>query len=388
MAGLTPQGWQAKTLAQIQSDLLAAQRVSIATDLDGDAELVLGRLNGTFASVVRELWELGGAAYDARDPDRATFDGLDGVAAITGTVRQPATQGTVMLDVTLAAATTLPAGSVANVGGQPTNRWVTTQDVTSVGAGVYSVPAQAEAVGPISAASGTITAISTPAVGWMAVTNPLDAAPGRAIEKDTALRLRRQLELASPGTSPLDAIRADLLTVPLVTDVTMFENTSDITDMDGLPPKSVEAVVLGGSDAAVALQLWRSKAGGIETWSSNSPQLIVPIVDSKGTTRNVLFTRPVERDVWISLGLTVDPDTYVGDEAVKAALIAWGVANLKVGTTVIRSKILCIVADLVGVEDVATLTLGFAASPVGTVNLTVGPREYARLDTSRIDVTS
>jgi uncharacterized phage protein gp47/JayE len=392
MSGLTAEGFTPKTLEEILSDLEDSQHADIDTGLDTSAESVLGKLNGTFASPLRECWELLGAVYESRDPDKNTGDAQDATAAISGTRRRAATNGFVALRMSVAANTTVPAGAVAHVTGQPTNRWVTTAaavNATGSTAWVENVAAEAESTGVIAAVAGTLAVIAQPVTGWLAVANLLDATPGLAIETHSELRIRRELELQRPGSSPLDAIRADLLDVTGVVAVVMYENTTDTTDAEGLPPHSVEAVAQQGTatDLAVATQLWNSKAGGIATHSSESPPRTVSVVSSQGTTRLVKFTRPASRSVYLDIVITTDPDLYAGNAALKAALVAYGTEHLTMGADVIRARLLCEVIDFPGVTDVVTLHLGFGASPTGDSNLLIAPREIAMLDTSRITVS-
>jgi hypothetical protein len=92
--------------------------------------------------------------------------------------------------------------------------------------------------------------------------------------------------------------------------------------------------------------------------------------------------------VWLELDLEVDPDTYAGDEAVQEALAAVGTDRQRIGDDVVALRYACAAIELEGVLDVTELRLGFAADPVGTVNLSVGDRQVAVIDTGRITVDS
>jgi uncharacterized phage protein gp47/JayE len=398
---LTAAGLTIQTHEEIVADLRAAQS-SIDTEgegpLDTSPESLLGRLNDAFSATIRSNQELLAAVHAARDPSNATLAALDAVSAISGTKRKSATKGTVTLTVNLNAGIALPAGSVAAVVNQPTNRWVTAADVTNTGgsAADVSVAAEAENTGIVNAGGSTITVIATPVTGWNSVTNANPATPGTEIEQDSALRIRREDELQSAGTSPLDAIRVDLLGVTYLTntvsEVAMYENVTDTTNADGMPPHSVEAVVLAsdhetpvaGMNAAIAAQLWASKAGGIATHGD----IAINVTDSQGFTQPTKFRRPADVNVYISVTLTKTTGPYPGDTAVKDALTAFGAAELGIGDSVIRAKLLCEVLDVAGVTDVTALTLGLSASPTGTANIVIGSRSLARIANARIVVTS
>lgn len=398
---LTAQGLTIETLDEILTNLATQQKADIDTDLDTSAESELGKLNGVFASTLREVQEVLAAVHAARDPNNATFAALDGVSSITGTQREPATKGTVTLSVNLNAGVTLPAGSVAQVSGQPTNRWVTKVAVINTGGSPATVPVEAEAenTGVINAGSGTITVIATPVAGWNSVTNSDPATPGTEIELDSDLRVRREEELQSAGTSPLDAIRIDLLDVTYgtesVNEVRMYQNLSDTTDADGLKPHSVEAIVdatdhaspVAGMNTAIATQLFKSKAGGIET----NGNITVNVIDSQGQTQPTKFRRPTDKNVYVSLTIVTDPNTYDSSgshAALKSAIVLEGQSLFGIGDEVDRFQLLCAALHFTGVKKITAFTLGFTAAPTGTADLAIGKRERARFATSRIVVTA
>lgn len=399
--GLTPTGFVAKTTEDILGEIETDERAAIAADLDVSAESVVGQINGVIAPKIAELWELAALSNASRDPNAASFAALDAVCAITGTTREQPTKGKVVLSVTLNAGITLPAGSIASVAGHPDNRWVTTESVTNTGGSqaTLSVNAQASVAGPIPANSGTITVIATPVSGWTAVTNAHDASEGAPLESDPALRLKREEELSRPGSSPVDAIRSDLLEMvyadgsPVLVAASVEENASSYPDSLGRPPKTVEAVVqfpagLSGAPLAVARQrvadqLWASKAGGIDTYGTVTGST----TDSISVVRTVRWTEPTLVDVYVVVSLSIDPATYVGDAAVKDAILAFGAA-MKLGDDVIRARLLCAVIDLVGVNDVTSLSLSNDGVTFAEFNVSIGPRELASFDSSRITIVT
>ena len=384
--GLLTTGFAPKTLAVILAEIDAEQRASaaLATDFDASAESVLGQLNGIVAAKLTELWELGEAVYNARNPRGASYSTLDNTAALTGVTRLPATKGTTTLSVTLNAGVTLPVGSIAHVAGQPGNRWVTTSVGTNPGGSPATVQAYAEAetAGRYIANAGTITTIAVPVSGWTAVTNASDAMYGRSLESDTALRARRERVIRAGGSSPLDAVRAALFAVPGVTQVTATENgTSAVSG--GMEPHSITAIVTGGTDQDVGNALWAAKGGGIYT-NGNTP---VNVVDDGGRTHTVRFNRPTTINVYIGVTIERDVATYEGDDAVKAAIVAIG-EDFVGGTNVRLSAVTRAVLAVPGVVDVTRVVIGRAsgASMVAS-NLLISTSEIADLDAGRITVT-
>lgn len=390
---VTPQGLQSKTVEAIVDELSAAQKSTIDPTLNTEADSPLGNINGIFASQLREGWELLEVGYHGFDPDAAEGFLLEKVSAISGTRREPAAKSTVICECDIDGGTTLVAGSsFASVTGQPDNRWTPVEDFTAPGDGVHDVLFESEEAGPLVANSGTLEVIATPVIGWNSVTNPLDADVGHDPDSDPELRLRRERELRATGTGTPDAIRADLLAFEAedgsnpILQATVFENVNDVPDAFGLPPHSIEVVLAHDgslSNSEIAQLIWAAKPGGIKTVGTSSGTA----VDSQGTSHTVRFSLPTDRNVWLTFDVTIDENSgYAGAQALKDAVLAKGLQKLLVGRDVIAMDYRAVAQGMAGVIDVTSLKLGFAAAPAGTANLTIGVRERAVLDGSRIVV--
>jgi len=385
MAGVTPEGFVTKTYAEILADIETAQKGLLGNDLDVSPEQPLGEINGIVAAALRELWELGAAVYAARDPDGATDQSLSRLTTLTGTTRRGDQPGSVSLVVTLAAGATLPAGSIASTT-DPTNRWLTIESISNTGSAQanFAVLAQQETPGPVPAASTTVSTIATPVSGWVSVTNLAAAIPGALAETDPALRSRRESELQAAGNSPLDAIATALRNVPLVADVVLWQNITPSTDADGRPPHSVEALVTGGADAAVAMALWKSVAGGIKTYAP-SGAVTLQVGDAGGTLRTVQFARPAAVVLYVRLTVRVDASRNPGDLAIATAVAAVGDA-LRAGEEVTRAALLVAAIGVTGVRNVTDVRIGLSALGVAAADYAVGPRQVGALAAARVEV--
>jgi uncharacterized membrane protein len=96
----------------------------------------------------------------------------------------------------------------------------------------------------------------------------------------------------------------------------------------------------------------------------------------------------VDADVWLIVDLDVIAADYEGDTAARESIAAWGDANLVIGTDVRYSKILGAASNLLGVQDVTDVKLGFVDPPTLSANLSITRRQIARLDTARITINS
>jgi uncharacterized phage protein gp47/JayE len=297
------------------------------------------------------------------------------------------------------AATGLSAGSGGPTGtgtaiadNQLTWRYIATATAAVVVSGI------AQDFGVKAAAAGTLTVIETPVAGLTSVVNPLDATLGRDIESDAALRVRREAALRAQGNAALDAIRADVLNVFGVTNCNVLQNDTDVNpDGNGLPPHSIECIVLGGTDAAVRTAILGSKAAGTRAYGSNTGT----IVDSQGNTQQIDFTRPTTLNIWIIVNGTKTAAEYPsdGDAQIKQALVNYSLGLLldSAGKQIFRGylpgdvvnawNLVEAVQSVSGVKTITSILIGTSNPPTVSTDIATTIRQLAVLDTSRITIT-
>jgi len=383
-------GLQIKTIEEILEELSAQQKAEIDATLNTAPDEPLGQLNGIFAAQLREIWEVAQVAYNGFNPDAAEGFLLEKLSALTGTLREGATKSTVEATLDIDLGSTLVAGThFANVVGDPDNRWTPVADYVGTGGGVQLVDFEAENAGAIVANAGTITVISTPVVGWNSVTNAADANVGKEIDTDAELRQRREEELRATGSSTVDAIRADVLADEDVEQCTVFENTSDTVDSNGVPPHTIEVVVYDGTPPQltnnyIAQLIFDTKGGGIGTFGTESGTA----VDSLGSFHTVYFSRPTEVTIWLDATLEIDISSgYAGSAAAKSALVGLNESTLLVGRDFFANAAVEVLMALSGVYEISALLTGITNPPTlsyGT--LVIGPRQLGRIDTGRITI--
>jgi uncharacterized phage protein gp47/JayE len=447
--GLLPEGFAAKPLEVAKSETESDWRSKFEESADLDPQTPDGNIITILTTLVSLLWNLLELVNAQFDPDQATGQNLVGLCALTGTLPLEATPSTVTATLTGAPGTVVAAGKVASVadtkarfatqaeatiaavgawagttvyavgnrrsnGSSParvyqvtavtgtahsagsggptgTGTAITDNEVTwrylGDGTGAVDVEADAEENGPTTCLSGTLTVIENPVAGWTSVTNVLDAELGRGEESDGNLRTRRELELRAGGNAAADAVRAKVLRVAGVTSCVVFPNDSDATDADGLPPHSFETLVEGGADADVAAAIWASKAAGIQTYGTSS----AVTTDAGGASRTVYFTRPTLLNIYAALTLLVDGSPASawpadGDEQVKAAVVAFGDA-FPIGRDVTFSGVAAQAFRVPGVLQATPVYIGTAPSPASSATVTVGVRQRASFDSSRVTVS-
>lgn len=438
--GLTAEGFFPKDLSVARSEIEADFQAQFGASINLAPRSFLGQLSGLMSEREALLWEMGQAVYRAFDPDASTNDALDALCALTGTIREGATNSLVTETCVGTPATVLSAGrilSVVDVGTKfetiedatitavaawgATTAYVLGQRVTNsgkvyhcitagtsagsggptttaaditdgtvhwkhlgTGTGAVDVICEAQSTGPIVALAGELTVIETPVGGWNAAVNLLDAEPGRDIEADPDLRVRRADEVTGQGNATVDAIRAGVLRrVPDVTTCIVFQNTTLVTDGDGLPGKSVEVLCRGGDDQDILEAVFAEVAAGIETYGTESGT----VVDSSGNSHTVKFSRADEQEIYIIadvLKVTADFPSD-GSDQIKAALVAFGDAY-PIGRDVYANALRVPVFGIPGVLNVSAMKIGLAPAPATETTIPITSRQLATFDTSRITV--
>ncbi len=447
--GLSTEGFAIKTIDILRDEISAALRSAFGASIDTGDKSILGQLIGIIAERLVLLWELAEAVNSSQDPDKANGAALEALAALTGTFRASASYSTVDLILTgddgtnvtsgkqvqtastavgfittTDAAITLVsdwvgatpyvlgdrrknndrvyqvtvAGTSAGSGG-PTGTDAAIVDNTVTwtylgeGEGAGDCEARAAETGAVTGFSRDITTIVTSAAGWESVINLLDATEGREIATDSELRLLREQELAAGGSTTINALRAELLEVPNVVAATIFVNNTDLTDVDGIPPHSVEALIRptalleGDPDFEQSIwdQLLESVAAGIRTHGEEEGTA----TDDEGTEHTMKFTYPENLLIYVSIAVTKDPDEYPidGDEQIKQAIVDWGDAQ-NTGKNVVATALIAQAFTVPGVLDVTICYIDTAPGPTTSTTIPVSLRQLAVYDTSRVFVLS
>ncbi|KKM13408.1 hypothetical protein LCGC14_1716530 [marine sediment metagenome] len=435
-------GFNKKTLSDVQNDVEQRQLADIRADLDVSADGPVGQINGTIVQEISELWDVAQAVQGARDPNNATGSALDALMAITGAFRLAATRSMFAaadsnpLTLIGTPTTVVSSGSQASVTGTgdkynttanatitAVGIWITvtayvvgdrrtnvgevyevtiagtsggtgpvgtTQGVTEVdgtvtwrnlgtGTGAVDVDAESDQLGPINGNAFTVTAIETPVSGWVDVINLADETTGTNLETDEAARIRRELLLRQSGKATLEALRAAVLSVALVTEVFVFENTTLVTDGDGVPGKAFEVVAEGGTDANIRQAIFDTKPVGIEPHGTVSGV----VVDSQGFSHTIKFSRPTPIAMTVTITVVTNGNYPLdGDTQVAQAIVDEG-ELLGIGDDVVFERIKCSAFDVSGVVDITAFTLNG-----GGVNVAIAVRELSDWDTGSVTVTS
>lgn len=385
--GVTPEGFNRKRLDQLLLELNSEVKAIFGDNFNVSPESPDGQVNGVISESNANLWEIANESYDAFNPSAATGVSLSNLVQLNGITRLPATKSNVELTLTGSNNTFIPAGSLVSTS-DTSSVFSTDTDITIGVSGTVLVQASSVNTGEISALSDTITNIDTPISGWSTVNNVLDATLGTDEETDVELRARRERSVAKTSQAVIDAIYAAVANVPGVTQVTVLENDTDVTDVNGLPPHSFNVIVSGGGDTNIADQIWLKKPAGITSHGSET----VVIQDSQGLDHTMRFDRPTLVPIHVEVTLSRSSEYPTnGDDLMKQAIVDYANGELVVGRgfflgqDVIYTRLYTPINSIQG-HEIDDLRISKIDPPTGTSNIVIAAGELSEFTVDNIDI--
>lgn len=386
---LTPEGLAIQTGDEILAEASAAVAALIGADFDAtDLTSPEGHIFHTLA--LRELWIQGRLVdvVDALSVDRAQGRQLEAIGATFGLPRLGASYGAVAGTITgtpgfdagnrlfehLPSGTLWRSPSPSIIGGGGTVT-VTLGAVDPVAVSI-----------PITGADFWSVVQVTPQI--VDVYNATIGTPGEPEEDLETYRARLKASVsAGAGTEP--AIMAALLRVPGVTAETrVLVNRTLLVDPNGVPPKSVEAIVVGGGDEAIARALYAS-ASSVAGFAGTT---IIPANTYPGLDVPIRFTRPAVVDLDAQVVLTTTgaevaiPVDYVDQVQGAVGEFAW-----KIGQNPTAARLYNAVGAVLPEDSYASITAGYRLAGSGdpfVPNYAIGPRARAAIASGAVAVST
>lgn len=298
-------------------------------------------------------------AYNQRDPRAAIGAGLSGLVRVNGITRNPATYSTCIIKISGTSGTVINNGIVRDVSN---NQWYLPVIVTIPALGYIYATATCSVPGAITALIGDINAIVTPTFGWDTVTNEVAAIPGAPVETDASLRARQKVSTSLPSQSILEGTLAALLDLDGVTRAKVYENDTNATDSDGLPPHSIAPVIEGGVSDDIANAVFYKKNPGCYTYGTTA----VDVTDSYDTITTIRYTVPnyIDVAVTITIKMLSGYSSAYADE-IKNALVAY-LNALNIGENVVNSSLWqAALSTIDSISNPAFSVLGVVSGEVG-----------------------
>ena len=338
-------------------------------------------------------------AYNSKDPNKASGYDLDVICALTGTVRSEGTASTVTgFVLTGTPGTQVPAGTrfESSVTGY---RFTLDQTWTLDSSGTATVDITCTTVGEIEADANTITTIVDTVAGLVSVNNPTPATPGTAAESDGSLRVKRATAVGRPGNNQIDSMLGELYAVDGTRRVKVYENDTNTTDSNDLPPHSIAPIIDGGTDADVAMAIYTKKNPGVALYQAGTPVSVdVTSPTYPDNVKTIKFSRPKYVDMIIAVTIKNDGslpsntqdlirDAFIefASGGLVPAEFGFKVDGFDIGETVPYSTLYTPINKVIGQYGnsyVQTLTVNG-----GTTNVAIAFNELSRWTSSNITVT-
>lgn len=287
--------------------------------------------DGQFLAVLAQAFydtaALGADTYNSFSPLTAQGVGLSRNVKINGISRNVPSFSTVVLTIVGTAGSVITNGIAIDALGQ---KWLLPSTVTIPGGGTTTVTATAEFVGAVTAQANTITQIFTPTNGWQTVNNASEAIPGQAVETDAQLRIRQSQSTSLPALTPLESTVAAVQNVSEVTSCVGYENDTDSTDANTLPPHSICIVVAGSPNSTeVAQAIQSKKTPGTRTYGPSPTSVVV--YDTQGLPITIKYQPAIAASIQVQITINPLAGWSTDFETLIAAAVASLINDLAIG---------------------------------------------------------
>lgn len=235
----------------------------------------------------------------------------------------------------------------------------------------------------------TVTNIVTPINGWESVTNTKILSTGRNDETDAELRQRWSLSVYQKASNMLEAIQANVFRrITGVVACVAYENNTDIVDIYGRLPHSIEVIVDGGDEQDIAEMIFRYTCGGIDFNGAISKE----VTDMANVKHIVKFNRPTEIKIWLKFNITKNVEESWdsnGIAKIKQLIVDLGNKHT-IGQDVILQKFIALIYDnITGVGFVDVLaTKGNTDDNYSNENIIINATEKPVFDLDRVEILS
>jgi hypothetical protein len=254
--------------------------------------------------------------------------------------------------------------------------------------GFYAVYTATE-TGTIIVSIGALNGIVSKVNGLDSAINYASGITGREAESDTELRMRLETRQRQATANEV-AIQNEILKISGVEYVRVYSNRS-YTEVNGRPPKSFEAVVIGGDEQEIAEIIFNKGPAGIQAFGNINKD----VVDSEGFHWNIGFSRPVNKYIWIKVNYSRNSEEDFPVNAVNAIpenIVTWSRGAVGVGIDLIYQKMFRPVYDVEGIAfaDIKVAVTTDLTPPSDDdyrgENVRISEVEIAVLDKTRIIV--
>lgn len=318
------------SLAEIVTGLNEDYREIYGTDIIVESNTPDGQKINIEAQLIKDMLDLIVATFNSFDPDQATGKALDQRVAINNIQRRGGTYTQQQVQVTATKSLNLVGldgvepvditdANIFTVADNAGNKFYL-NDSVSLTSGVTTLTFLADTIGAITTTPNTITNIVTVTQGISSVNNSSAALEvGIDEETDAALRIKRQQSTANGATGYLKSLLGVILNLDNVTEAKLFENTTNATDADGIPAKSIWVIVEGGSAQDIANAIYAQRSLGCGMKGTQTYE----ITEESGVILTIKYDRPTAQNLHLRFDIkpTITGQTF-DETAIKNYIVA------------------------------------------------------------------
>ena len=368
---ITEKGVVIERLNEIQDRLAKRFRDIYGQDIIIDPDTPDGQMIGIFSQSLADINEIIAFIVQMLDPYQATGAWLEQRALYSGITRRTGSYSYINeVAITDSPGRTVPEDTVLvdrnNV------RWVTENDLVLDSNGSGRVKLRSEERGVFELSENESLTFEVLLSATMKATTLIAATPGSMEESDAKLLRRFMLSHAINSEDSKEGIKAALLNIPEVKKAEVLENDENETDKEtGLPPHSMNAIVVGGEPEDIMLALMKKK-GGAAFYGQ-----VEDVIRYKGADRRVRWDYGTPVPVTVSLQYErLKPLTDLGTEIITETLKA---TDFDLHENVYAQKLVC------GINSDANFNL-IDIKVNGGSKVDIDWREYAEITDVEITI--
>lgn len=392
-------GVSAEETSVVRANIAQEWKNAFATDpslppLDTSPETPAGQLIDGQTALVTEKDNNIIFLANQFNPKNAVDAWQDALAAIYFIQRKIAQPTYVTCQATGAYGTVIPYGAIVqDVNGR---QYMNTAPATINASGQALLYVRCTELGPVEAASDSITKIITTVPGWDSVTNAAAGVTGRDRESQAALESRRAQSVAKNAHGSVAALFGKIADINDVSALLILENTTnqDITQKGvTIAGHSVYISVYGGNDNDIARAIYNKLDAGCGT-NGNTAVTYNPASDNIDDQPDMVYTYYIERPTTVATGVVVtvaDSETETLTNNIKQAIVNnfngnSGYRRVKMGDTLYASRFYDDVIKA-GVTELQTIKIKYPQTAGATDSAEVDADEIPTIGLSDITVT-
>lgn len=327
---LNENGLQTKTLTELREELVSDFQTIYGIDINVDQNTQDGQQLNIWAQGGVDLREVLNQVNANFDPDQARGRILDQRIAINAITRNGGTYTLTPVNITTDVALNLIGldGQSDELNPTVANLYTVKDDagtefflldsVSIVAPGTQSLTFRAAEIGSVEIQINTITSPVTVVSGVTDINNPSGPLSiGVTEESDPEVKVRRKGSVAIPSLGYLDGIEASLADLDSVSTARVYENDTNITDLDGTEAHTIWAIVEGGDDIEIGEVIYKKKSSGSGMRGAES--IAIPRPNNREFISK--FDRPGQEDLWIRFTIVLIGGGFIDTADLKRQIV-------------------------------------------------------------------